>query len=155
MKRNRKGPKPQPTEIRVWTYEQTRQALPYLASVTGSLREHWLDMQRLHRDAQRLAKLPGRADRTRLLREEAINRQGSEAMERFHAAQEELNALDVFCTDPIRGEAVVPFVHNNELAWFLYDRFDEAEPIRFWRLHSDPLDLRRPIAEALPAPQVA
>ena len=120
MKRNRNGSKPQPTEIRVWTYEQTRQALPYLASVTGSLREHWLDMQRLHRDAQRLAKLPGRPDRTRLLQEEAINHQGSEALERFHAAQEELKIVQSLVKPkffvPVHGE-YRHMVHHAELAY--------------------------------------
>jgi hypothetical protein len=118
----------------------------------GSLREHWIEAQNRDRESHRLAALPGRPDRTRLLALEDATHQASEAIEAFRDAQEELNELDVFCTDPVRGEGVIPFVFENELAWFIYERFD-PDPLRFWRRHTDPLDTRRPIAEALPAPQ--
>jgi uncharacterized protein DUF2203 len=150
MNGNRKGSKSRQTTIRAWTYDQARNALPYVGSVMGSLREHWIDAQHFNRHFRRLASQVGRPDRKRLLAQEELNRQAREALEAFHEAQEELNELDVFCTDPVRGEAVIPFAHDKDLAWFIYDRFD-PEPLRFWRLHSDPLDTRRPIAE-LPAP---
>jgi hypothetical protein len=148
MNRNRKGARGRPATIRTWTYDQAKKALPYLASVMGSVREHWIEAQRLDRQARGLAAQPGRPDRKRLLVQEQTNRQAQEALEAFRDAQDELNELDVFCTDPVRGEAVIPFVHQKELGWFIYERYD-PDPIRFWRLHTDPLDTRRPIAEAI------
>jgi hypothetical protein len=35
-------------------------------------------------------------------------------------------------------------VNEGQLAWFIFDRFDEV-PLRFWRYHLDPADFRRPI----------
>ena len=75
-----------------------------------------------------------------------------EARDRYREAEEELHRLDVYCLDPIRGEGVIPFAHAEQLAWFLFDLFD-SPPIRFWRYHSDPLDVRRPIEEALVPPK--
>ena len=57
-----------------------------------------------------------------------------------------LQAIDVYCLDPIQGLALIPFVHDKQLAWFVYDLFD-AEPLRFWRYHEDSFETRRPLAE--------
>jgi hypothetical protein len=38
----------------------------------------------------------------------------------------------------------VPFVHDEQLAWYIFDLFD-APAFRFWRFQSDPEDTRRPI----------
>jgi len=150
MNGNRKGKKSRTSTIRAWTYDQARNALPYIGSVMTSLREHWLEAQHFDRKSRQLADQPGRPDRKRIILQEETSQQAQKALEAFREAQEELNELDVFCTDPVRGEAVIPFSHDKELAWFLYDRYD-PEPLRFWRLHTDPLDTRRPIAD-LPTP---
>ncbi|MBY0527941.1 MAG: DUF2203 family protein [Gemmataceae bacterium] len=155
MNRNRNGSKRRRANIRVWSYDEARRAAPYIASVMGSLREHWLDVQTADRKTLQLNKQPGRPDRTRLVAHAEAARRADEARNRLEEAEEELTALDVFCIDPIRAEAVIPFVHDKQLAWYVFDRFDE-DPIRAWRYHSDPLDTRRPIAEALlEPPQVA
>lgn len=158
MNRNRKGTRRRPQAIRVWTYAQARKALPYVTSVMESLREHWLAAQGHDRRAQQLAKLPGRPDRQRLLALQEAQNEAHAARERFEASAEELHRLDIFCTDPIRGEGVIPFVHREQLAWFVYDLF-APEPLLAWRYHNDDLETRRPIAEALEdagePPQVA
>jgi hypothetical protein len=122
----------------------------------SSLREHWLATQGHDRRARQLASLPGRPDRNRLLAEQAETDAARTAKERFEAAAEELHELDIFCTDPIRGEAVIPFVHDDQLAWFIFDLF-APDDIHTWRFHTDPIDTRRPIAEALEgdAPRIA
>jgi hypothetical protein len=150
MKRNRNGSRPQRTEIRVWTLEQARRAQPYITSVLTSLREHWLELKDRDRKAKHLANQPGRPDRTRLLAHAEAMRAAQAARDRWQDAEEELHALDVYCINPIRGEAVIPFAHDNQLAWYLFDLF-EADPLRFWRYHTDPLDMRRPIEEQLAA----
>jgi len=132
--------------IRVWAYEEARQALPYIASIVRSLREHRLDALAHDRQARRLAARPGRPDRAAILAEEQAKQEAVRAAERFEEALDELNAQDIYCLDPIRGQALVPFAHGEQLAWYVYDLFDGDE-LRFWRFHSDPLDTRRPVAE--------
>jgi hypothetical protein len=122
----------------------------------SSLREHWLAAKGHDQRAGRLADLPGRPDRQRLLAAKDESDAAGAAKERFETAAGELHELDVYCTDPVRGEAVIPFVHNDQLAWFVYDLF-APDDLRSWRYHADPIDTRRPIAEALAddAPRVA
>jgi hypothetical protein len=146
MNGNRKTSKRKKENIQPWTYEQARGVLPYLASVVRSLREHRLEALTHHRNARAIADRPGRPVRATIIAQEEETRAASAADERFEAALEELHQLDIYCLDPVRGEALVPFVHDNQLAWYIYDVFDEA-PYRFWRYHTDPLEARRPTAE--------
>ena len=61
-------------------------------------------------------------------------------------ARQRLDALlDPETFDPIRGQALFPFLHKKKLAWFLYDLFEE-HPLRYWRYQDDPVDVRRPVA---------
>ena len=71
-------------------------------------------------------------------------REGGRARDRLAEVLEELHDLGIECLDPIQGIALVPFANEKQLAWFVYDLFDN-EPLRSWRLHNDPLDTRRPI----------
>lgn len=150
MNRNRKSARRQENTLRVWSYDEACKALPFVTSVMGSLREHWIDVQTHGQRAGRLSALPGRPDRTRILAQQDETDRAHEAEERFNTAATELHDLDIFCTDPLRGEGVIPFVLNEQLAWFVYDLF-APETLHFWRYHNDPLDTRRPIAEALAA----
>lgn len=150
MNRHRNGAKRRETTVRAWTYDQAQAVLPYIVSVMKSLREHALAAQVSGRALKRLESMPGRPDRKRILAETSVKRQLEEAREQYRQTEEELHRLDIFCIDPIRGEAVIPFAHADQLAWFLFDLFD-SKPLRFWRYHSDPLETRRPIDEALTA----
>lgn len=144
---NKKGTKRRRQTLQVWSFARAKAALPYLSSVLTSLREHRLRARRHQVAARRLDQKPGRPGRDTLIAAEEHRREARSANERFQEALEELEALDVYCLDPVRGQALVPFVHDNQLAWYVYDQFD-PEPFRTWRYHSDPLDTRRPIAEA-------
>jgi hypothetical protein len=146
MKRNQKGAKRRRRHIRVWTLEQARAALPYLSSVVRSLREHRLEAVTQHRNAERLAQRPGRPHRDTLIAQSESTRSADQADERFRECLAELESLDIFLIDPIAGQALIPFVHDENLAWYVYDAFD-PEPLRFWRYHSDSLETRRPLAE--------
>lgn len=148
MNSKRNGSKQRKVNVRAWTHEEARRAVPYIASVMGSLRDLWIEAKIQDRKAHQLAAQPGRADRTRLLAQAEVARQSQDTRERLEAIEEELQTLEVFCIDPIRGEGVIPFVQDNQLAWFVYDHFD-AEPLQFWRFHNDPLEKRRPISETL------
>lgn len=132
--------------LKLWTHAQAQAALPYLASVVRSIREHRLEAQQHLLTAERLASQPGRPDRTAIIAQEEATREAERADERFQKAVRELHVIDVYCLDPIQGLALIPFVYENQLAWFVYDLFD-AEPLRFWRYHGDSFETRRPLAE--------
>ncbi len=148
MNRNRRGAKARRQMLRLWTYQQALTALPYVSSVVRSLREHWLEMQRYQDAFRRLEKQTGRPDRTVLIAQQEARHQADEASNRFEQALEELQSLDIYCLDPNRGEALIPFVQGEQLAWYVYDLFEEPS-LGHWRFHSDPFETRRPIKDAV------
>src|SRR5438132_9635673 len=112
MKRNQKGAKRRRRQIRVWPLEQARAGLPYLSSVMRSLREHRLEAVTQHRNAERLAQRSGRPDRDSLIAHAESQKAADQADGRFRETLAELEALDVYLTDPIAGQALIPFVHD-------------------------------------------
>ena len=146
MKRNRNGSKQRRETIQVWTYDQASRVLPYVASIMRSLREYHLEAQQQDLRACRLKDRAGRPNRTTLIAHEEASRNARNAKDRFQEALDELHILDIYCLDPVRGLALIPFAQGENLAWFVYDLFD-SEPLRFWRYHKDPLETRRPLAE--------
>jgi hypothetical protein len=119
-------------------------AVPYLNRVIGSLRDEWLDLQQHQLRAKRLAEK--RPDRATLIDIEDAHRDSDRASENFRGALRELRKIDVFLLDPIQGLAFIPFQRDEELAWMIFDRFDENGLIG-WRWHKDPLEMRRPLTE--------
>jgi hypothetical protein len=148
MKANRNGTKGRVQTLRVWTYDQVCKALPLITSIMRSVRERRIEAQLYDRRAEQLANLPGRPDRRTLIAHDEAVRESRRAREAFREVLTELHAFDVYCIDPIHGQAVIPFLHDQQLAWFLFDLFDDPS-IRFWRYHTDSLETRRPLAEAL------
>ena len=148
MSMNRKPKKAKGSQqvLPVWTYIQAQSVVPYLTSVMRSLRDHQLEVQKSDLATRRLANKPGRPDRATLIAQHEAVQETQRAWERYDDALEELNSLGIFCLDAVDGEALVPFEHENQLAWFLFDLFDRR-PFRFWRFDSDNLDTRRPIRE--------
>jgi len=144
MKRNHKSAKAKSEAIQVWTFAQAQAAVPYITSILRSQREHALDVQRHKTTSDKLAQRPGRPNRDHLIAEQEAKRELAAAEQSFQEAVDELQALDVYTLDPIRGQALVPFVHDEQLAWYIFDLFD-GTPFRFWRFQSDPDDTRRPI----------
>ena len=144
MKRQPKGARENTQTIQVWTYEQALSAAPYIASIVRSLREHALESLTHYHRAKRIANRPGRPGRQDIITQQEAEREARRADERFRDALDELQEMDIYTLDPIQGQALIPFVHNDQLAWFVFDLFD-AQPLRFWRFQSDPEDTRRPI----------
>jgi hypothetical protein len=151
MKRPSGKAKKRRNAVQVWTDAQARALVPYLKSVVASLREHKLTAQRHHLTTQRLLAQPGRPDRSVLIAQDEARREAERAEEAFDSALAELEAIDVYCLDPLAGQALVPTVYEDQLAWYVYDHF-EKEPLQFWRYHTDPLEMRRPVAEMQRAP---
>lgn len=134
--------------MRLWKYPEAIKARPYLHRVLGSLRDDWLQLQQHQLDESRLAQK--KADRTTLIGLEDARKESHRASERFRDSLRELRKIDVFLLDPVQGIAFIPFQRDEELAWMIYDRFDENGLIG-WRLHSDPIEERRPIDEIVKA----
>jgi hypothetical protein len=132
--------------ILLWKLPQIRAASSYLAAVLRSIRETWLEAARKEIYAQRLAAKPGRSDRKRIIDEQQAFAEARSAQERYLEVREELEGLGIACLDPNQGMAWIPFSQDNQLAWFVFDLFD-AEPIRYWRFQTDPLETRRPVSE--------
>jgi hypothetical protein len=144
VKRQPKGAKQRRQTLQVWTFAQAQAAVPYIASVVRSIREHALAALSHAREARRLKDRPGRPDRAALIAQQEAEQAALRADEQFQDAVTELQHLDVYCLDPIQGQALVPFVHDEQLAWYIFDLHDDPQ-LRFWRFQSDPEDTRRPI----------
>jgi hypothetical protein len=142
VKRNPRRARRTSNSLHLWTLAEARAAAPYIASVVRSIREHALEAGTQRRLMKTLADKPGRADRTALIAADDANRQLIRAEEQLREAIEELEALDVYCLDPIGGQALVPFVHDEQLAWYIFDLFDSSY-FRSWRYQSDPDETRR------------
>ena len=144
MKRNSKGAKQRRKTIQVWTLAQAKSAAPYLISVVRSLRERTLEGLAGRRRLRQIDERPGRPDRGALIAKQEADADARRAEESASQAADELLALDIQPLDPVRGQALVPFVHEEQLAWYVFDLFD-PQPFRFWRFQSDPDDTRRPV----------
>lgn len=148
MNRHRGRIRGKRNKIHLWTHGEALAAIPYIASVLRSLREYRLEANKQRLIVERLSARPGRQDRDTILHLEHAKREAIHAKERFQHAQEELQRLDVVCTEPIQGVALIPFIHRHQLAWFVYNLHD-ASPLQHWRYQSDPYDTLRPIRETL------
>ena len=93
---------------------------------------------------QKLTERHGRPDRKALIEEQEARRDLLKAAQDFRDALEELSALGVQPLDAVQGMALVPFVHDDQSAWYIFDLFD-SQPIRSWRYQSDPEQTRRPL----------
>ena len=145
-KKRRKNTKERYEVVRLWSYDQAKTAMPYLKTIAGSLREHWLDAQGKGLELKRLNDKPGRADRAQILKLEHLEKDRQSADTKFQESLEELLAMHVFPIDVNQGLALIPFREKEELAWYVFDLFD-PEGMKSWRFHNDPLDTRRPLTE--------
>jgi hypothetical protein len=126
---------------RLWTFEEAR---PGSSALTSSLREHCLEMFAKSREVLRLRDRHGRPDRKALIEEQEARRDLLKAEQDYWGALEELSALGVQSLDAVQGMALVPFVHDDQSAWYFFDLFD-SQPIRSWCYQSDPEQTRRPL----------
>jgi len=148
MKRpSRKSRRAALAEPRLWTQTQARSAIPYLTSVLRSLREHALEVQSAERRLTRLEQRPGRPDRAALIAADETRRDLDGRRQQLAQTAHELEAVGAIPLDPVQGQAVLPFTHDNRLAWYVFDLFD-SNPLRWWRYQEDPDDFRRPLTSA-------
>jgi hypothetical protein len=143
---SRNTPESELVIVPLWTRLQAVRARAYLASMLHSLRDSLLKAKQHSLTAHRLATRPGRLNRAALIAQAEAIQESRVARDAVRDGMEELRSLGINCLDPVRGEALLPFLTQQQLAWFIYDLFAE-EPLRHWRFHTDPPDTRRPIDE--------
>jgi hypothetical protein len=106
------------------------------------MREYWLDLQRARLRVRRLNALTGRPDRRALISRAEASREADRAENHFGDARRDLEVLDICCTDPVKGLALIPFRRDDHLAWFVFDLF-APQGLDGWRFTTDPSDTRR------------
>jgi len=131
--------------LHLWSLDDVRKAVPYLRSVLGSLREHWLEASNMQLQLDRAKKHPEAHQRTGLLTKAHLDDEAHRSQRKFEDALEELNKLDVFLLDAVKGLALIPFRRDDDLAWYVFDQFTPRGMIG-WRYHNDPIEECRPLS---------
>lgn len=134
--------------MNLWSWSDVTKAVPYLRSIIGSLREHWLDVLNVQRTIDKAEAKYGPAKRQEILDMQGHQDDRTRAQAKFDDALQELNQIDVFLVDPVRGLALIPFRKGDELAWYVFDLFTPAGVVG-WRLHNDPIEECRPLETAV------
>ncbi len=149
MKRRRERSNPMRV-MRLWTWSEVAKAVPYLRSVVGSLREHWLDILTIQRRIDKAEAAKGPVKRPQMMAMQSHQDERSRAQTKFDDALEELNKVEVYLYDPIRGLAMIPCRKGDDLAWYVFDHF-AAPGVIGWRYQKDPIDECRPLDDELVA----
>ena len=131
--------------MHLWDWTEVTKAVPYLHSVVGSLREHWLEVLNVQRQLSRSAKPKLQGKREQLLEAETQQDERRRAQGKFDDALEELSRIDVFLLDPVKGLVLIPFRKDDDLAWYVFDRF-ARDGLIGWRNHNDPIGECRPLS---------
>ncbi len=135
-------------KAKFWTYAEAMKALPYVEAILRSMREHVLEANQHDAQARKLANKSGRPSRSELIALQSHQRDAELARDRHQADLEELLQLGVGCLEPIQGEALFPFVYDDQVAWYVYSLF-EGGPIQWWRFDSDPTPTKRVVFSSL------
>jgi hypothetical protein len=155
MKKQSKTTTEETVALRLWTPDGAAKIVPYIRSLSQSLREAWLELRQAQSRVRKLETRPGRPDRDTLIQLEESQRDVEQAEAHLEETLDDMLALSAYCVDPGAGLVVVPTLCKDVLAWFVFDLFDPRGLIG-WRLHTDPLETRRPLSEfELPAPPAA
>src|SRR5947209_5682233 len=122
MKRRRERSKPMRI-TRLWSWSEVAKAVPYLRSIVGSLREHWLAIVNVQRQIDKTEAGKGPVKRHQFMAMQSHQDEQARAQTKFDDALAELNDVDVYLYDPIRGLAMIPFQKGDDLAWYVFDHF--------------------------------
>ncbi len=130
--------------LRLWTYGEAVDAIPYLCAVLNSLRDAWLNLGQARETLRRIGSASRRLNRAALIRRDDAIRDVNGAEAAFEEILHELGTLDVACLDPAQGHALIPFQQDGVLAWYHFDLFG-MQHVGTWRFHSDPIEMQRPL----------
>lgn len=135
--------------LRLWTIQEAQAAVPYFCSVARSLRDHYLEILAKRREVQLFTERLRRDGRKALIEGQEARLDLENAEQAYQDTLEELRELNAQSLDPVQGTALLPFLHDGQLAWYVFDLFS-SQPICSWRSDYDPIETRR----ALTAPPV-
>ena len=131
--------------LRLWSWDEVIKAAPYLRSVIGSVREHWLEVLAAQRRLDQSTQQKSPLKREQIIEHEARSDERQQAQEKFDDALEELNGVEVFLLDPVQGLTLIPFRKGDDLAWYFFDHFS-SDGVIGWRYHHDPIEECRPLS---------
>src|SRR5579872_871217 len=134
------------TTLKIWEYLDACKAVPYLRSLVQSLREGWLQLRQSQRAVERAQACPRRPNRDAFIQLEESQRDLLRAEAGLEEIVGEMILVSVYSIDSGAGLAVISFLYGELLVWYVFDLFD-PEGFVGWRLHSNPLETRRPLAE--------
>ena len=108
--------------MHLWDWSEASKAVPYLHSIVGSLREHWLEVLNVQRQLDRLAQQKGPLKREQLIEEQMekeelqrdsfVEAQHGERQPHWHphnddvAETERKRAADAFMAE-LRGPSII------------------------------------------------
>jgi len=144
MRKQRKQKGERTVTLRLWTLAGAKKAAPYFRSLVQSLRDRWLELRDRQEQVRRIEARPGRPDRDALILLEDSRRDLARAEANVEEVIQEMVGFSIYGIDPAAGLAGIPSLHDKTLAWLIFDLFDPQGLIA-WRLHSDPLEMRRPL----------
>jgi hypothetical protein len=145
MRKQRRKKAEQTITLRLWTIAGAKKAVPYFRSLVQSLRDRWLELRNEQEQVRRIESRPGRPNRDSLILLEDSRRDLAQAEAKVEEIVQEMVGFSIYGIDPAAGVAGIPALHDKTLAWLIFDLFD-PEGLVAWRLHSDPLEMRRPLA---------
>jgi len=131
-------------KVDVWTYNRAKKALPYLKEITRSIRENFLAAQACKRQLDIIDHKKGRHDRMDFIRMQELSVDRQQLESKFQQDVDELEEMGIYLVSPIEGLIAIPFVTDEQLAWFLLELHAE-DPLNSWRYQADPLETRRPV----------
>jgi hypothetical protein len=146
MRKQRKQQAEKTVTLRLWTLAGARKAAPYFRSLVQSLRDRWLELRDQQEHVRRIESRSGRPDRDSLILLEDTRRDVVRAELNVEAVVEEMVEFSIYGIDPASGLAGIPSLRDKTLAWLIFDLFD-PQGLVAWRLHSDPLETRRSLAD--------
>jgi hypothetical protein len=145
MRKQRRQKVEQTITLRLWTLAGAKKAAPYFRSLVQSLRDRWLELRDKQQQVRRIESRPGRPDRDSLILLEDSRRDLARAESNVEEVIQEMVGFSIYGIDPAAGLAGIPSLHDKTLAWLIFDLYDPSGLVA-WRLHSDPLETRRPLA---------
>jgi len=145
MRKQRRQKVEQTITLRLWTIAGAKKAAPYFRSLVQSLRDRWLELRDKQEQVRRIESRPGRLDRDSLILLEDSRRDLARAESNVEEVVQEMVGFSIYGIDPAAGLAGIPSLHDKTLAWLIFDLFDPNGLVA-WRMHSDPLETRRPLA---------
>jgi len=125
--------------MHLWTRNDAEKAVPYLRSITASLREYWLEVLNAKRQLFLTTQKKSATQRQALLDQEKQEDDLNRAQNKFNDALEELTRIDVFLLEPVRGFVLIPFRKADDLAWYVFDLFAKSGLVG-WRFHNDSME---------------